>query len=208
MKAQRLVSKKLVDHAVDSKAHCNTAIWSLKSCITWGAGTATYPSTIPIVTSYVSKRSKLQAFKGIAYPMAQARVESFSTCGDAVRLYVLVGTNSQYRSCGNPIKVSPRAEVVCQYQTGTAYHCALLSAAFQSLAPSSGAEQLTGTGLNSGLVACKPKARLGCILNMRVGYIVLVVTGSTKLKWWSLEADRKCNRWSALEMPRSKYLTS
>ena len=145
--------------------------------------------------------------------MAQARVESFSTCGDAARLYVLVGTNSQYCSCSDLKKVSPREEVVCQYQTGTAYHCALLSAAFQSLAPTSGAEQLTGTGLNNGLVACKPKARLGCILNMRVGYIVLVVTGFTKLKGgvpcgWGCRADQKCNRWSALEMPRSKYLTS
>ena len=49
------------------------------------------------------------------------------------------------------------------------------------MAPTSGAEQLTGTGLNNGLVACKPKGRLGCILNMRVGYIVLVVLGFTKL---------------------------
>ena len=108
VKAQRLVGKKLVDHAVDSKAHCNTATWSLKSCITWGAGTATYPSTIPIVTNHISKCSKFQAFKGIAYPMAQARVESFSMCGDAVRLYVLAGTNSQYSSCGNLIESPPQ----------------------------------------------------------------------------------------------------
>ena len=64
VKAQRLVGKKLVEHAVDSKAHCNTAISSLKSCITWGAGTATYPSTTPIITSHLSKRSKFQALKG------------------------------------------------------------------------------------------------------------------------------------------------
>ena len=108
MKAQRLVGEKLVDHAVDSKAHCNTAIWSLKSCINLGASIATYPSTRPIVTSHVSKRSKLQAFKGIAYPMAQARVESFSTCEDAVRLYVLAGTNSQYCSCGNLVEDLPQ----------------------------------------------------------------------------------------------------
>ena len=56
------------------------------------------------------------------------------------------------------------------------------------MAPASGAEQLTGTGLNNGLVACKPKARLGCILNMRVGYMVLVVIGFTKLNGgsWSI----------------------
>ena len=69
VKAQRFVGEKLVDHAVASKAHCNTAIWSLKSCITLGTGRATYPSTTPIDTSHISKRSKLQAFKEIAYPM-------------------------------------------------------------------------------------------------------------------------------------------
>ena len=36
--------------------------------------------------------------------MAEARVESFSGCGVAVRLYVLAGTNGQYRSCGNLIE--------------------------------------------------------------------------------------------------------
>ena len=36
VEAQRLVGKKLIDHAVDSKAHCNTAIWSLRSSITLG----------------------------------------------------------------------------------------------------------------------------------------------------------------------------
>ena len=73
-----------------------------------GTGRATYPSTIPIVTSHVSRYSQLQAHREIAYPMAQARVGSSSACGDVGRLYVLAEIGSQYPSNGDLIDSLPQ----------------------------------------------------------------------------------------------------
>lgn len=52
-----------------------------------------------------------------------------------------------------------------------AYRYALLSTRSQRRIRSCGSKCLTGTGLKSGRVACNPRQRVGCILNMRVGYI-------------------------------------
>ena len=68
MEAQSFISEQLVDHAVNSKANCNTVKWSLMGHLSWAGETGIYLKTTPVVISWVNKFLRLRDYRMDSLP--------------------------------------------------------------------------------------------------------------------------------------------